>query len=189
MDVTKMRRKAEKLAAIRATLFKPEIEGFTRKSLAKACRNTPVRPLDDIRFNQIEKPNSQYNQWRSHGGQGIEKRDWLAARAPARFLYQLSWYQVATSINLSFPVSANILAATTRNDEEPDRGYAQWRGGNHKLSVAIYNPFLETPQRKYKDFMGSEILKEATDSNRPVFLRAVERKFKRATYAIMHSDN
>jgi hypothetical protein len=174
---------------VRALAFKGEVSDFTRQSLSLACKTTPTRELDVIRYNQIEKKNSQYDLWQQHGGTGVTQRDWLASRAPARFLYQLSWVQVAYSAGLSFPVSANVLAATTRNPDEPEpqRGYAQWRGGKFTLSVAIYNPFLETPQREYKNFMGSEILGAAMEKKRPQFIKRVERQLKRILYAIQHA--
>ena len=195
LDKRKLDAKLKKLAEIPATVFKLEVSDFTRKSLSKEMRNTQVRPLGLIRFNQIEKPHrrNQYDRWMDQGGNpdgSISRREFLADRAPARFLFQLSWVQVAYSLGLNIPVSANVLSATTRNhnDPEPQKGYGQWRGGKNVFSAVIYNPFLETPRRLFKDFMGSEILGDAMRENQPVFKRAVDRKLKRVAYAIIQSE-
>ena len=192
MDVSGMRRKAKALASIPAKAFKKQIEDFTRKSLVKAMRRTPVRSLDVIRLNQIEKKGNQYDRWMQHGGnrdRAISRKQFLADRAPARFLFQLSWVQVGSSLGLSIPASANIMSATTRNhnEPEPERGYGQWRGGDVRYSAVIYNPFLDAPPRTYKPFTGAQILGDAMRENYPVFQRACDRQLKRIAYAIAKS--
>lgn len=106
--------------------------------------------------------------------------DFVDARAQARFLYQLSWAQVAQSLGLSLAVAAAILASYTRRKpaKAPPRGYGQWRGGKGVLSVAIFNPFLYA-KGKYWDGNGRAILATATAKNLPRFNREVQDKVKR----------
>lgn len=185
LDTRQMKRKLGELRRhMRADRFKPDVLEFTRKSLATASRLTPVRPLDVIRNNQIVKEGNQYERWRNQGGQGgITKADFLAARAPARFLYKASWGQCARSINLDIPESADVLSATTRQEQEPPQGYCQMHGGNDVFSVSVRNPFLEIPSR-FKPFTGRQILSDAMEKHRSQFLRAVASRFKVIAYAI-----
>ena len=163
-----------------------------RPALNTAKRNTPVRDLSVIRENQIAKPNSQYNIWQDRGGNrdGITKAQFLADRAPARFLFQLSWVQVGYSLGVNVTASAQVLAATTRNHNEPEipRGYGQWRGGGLVLTAVIYNPFLAGPPRMYKPFDGNKIIVDALTEQKPVFARAVDRKLKRALNTIFSAN-
>lgn len=186
IDVSKMRRKVEALKAIPATVFKPEVMDFTRKGLAKASTATPVRDKDVITDNQAK----QWAMWRGQGGSGISRRDFIASRLPARFLYKASWGQVARSLGLYFSESADVLSAHTRRnpEEDPPKGYGQYRGGKTAFSVVIYNPFLETKSR-YKNFTGKEIIGDAMESGKEQFQKRVDAKMRRVVYAIMHSNN
>jgi len=191
MDMSGIRRKQRELAAIPARIFKPEISNnLLRPSLNKAKAATPVRDLATIRENQIGKPNSQYSKWKARGGgQGVSKAQFLADRAPARFLFQLQWVQVGESLGVNVTASANVLSASTRNHNEPDipRGYGQWHGGETKLTASISVPFLDEPERKYKPFTGQGILTPIMAAQFPVFNRACERKMKRVVIAIARS--
>lgn len=189
MNVSGMRKKLDALAKIRADWFKPEIvNNLLRPSLNKSKAATPVRDLETIRSNQIEKPGNQYDQWRAHGGHGVTRQQFLADRAPARFLFQLQWVQVGYSLGVNVTASAQVLSATTRNHNEPEipRGYGQWHGGENKFTASIRVPFLDEPPRKYKPFTGQQILVPIMQAQRPVFQRACERKLKRIAYAIAH---
>ena len=191
MDMSGIRRKQKELAAIPARIFKPEISNyFLRPSLNKAKRATPVRDLGIIRYNQIEKRRSQYDQWLENWGAGdITRQQWLADRAPARFLFQLQWVQVGYSLGVNVTASAAVLSATTRNHNEPDipQGRGQWHGGQTKLTASISVPFLDAPERKYKPFTGQGILAPIMAAQFPVFNRACARKMKRAVAAIARS--
>ncbi len=173
---------------IKASLLKPELQNnLLRPALNTAKRNTPVRELATIRENQIGKPNSQYAQWQAKGGdKSVTKPQFLADRAPARFLFQLSWVQVGQSLGVNVTASAQVLAATTRNPNEQEipRGYGQWRGGDKVLTAVIYNPLVAGPARKYKPFDGTALITDALTAQKPVFNRACERKLKRAVHAI-----
>jgi hypothetical protein len=191
MDMSGIRRKQKELAAIPARIFKLEISNyFLRPSLNKAKRATPVRDLGIIRYNQIEKRRSQYDQWLENWGAGdITRQQWLADRAPARFLFQLQWVQVGYSLGVNVTASAAVLSATTRNHNEPDipRGRGRWHGGQTKLTASISVPFLDAPERKYKPFTGQGILTPIMAAQFPVFNRACARKMKRAVAAIARS--
>ena len=191
MDMSGIRRKQKELASIPARIFKPEIiNNLLRPSLNKAKAATPVRDLATIRENQIGKPNSQYAKWKARGGgQGVTKPQFLADRAPARFLFQLQWVQVGAALGISVTASANVMNAQTRNHDEPDipRGYGQWHGGETKLTASISVPFLDAPERKYKPFTGQGILTPIMAAQFPVFNRACERKMKRVVMAIARS--
>ncbi len=128
--------------------------------------------------------------WRARGGgQGVTKAQFLADRAPARFLFQLQWVQVGYSLGVNVTASAAVLSATTRNHDEPDipQGRGQWHGGQTKLTASISVPFLDAPERKYKPFTGQGILTPIMAAQFPVFNRACERKMKRAVAAIARS--
>jgi hypothetical protein len=191
MDMSGIRRKQKELAAIPARIFKPEISNYLlRPSLNKAKAATPVRDLATIRENQTGKPNSQFAQWKARGGgQGVTKAQFLADRAPARFLFQLQWVQVGHSLGVNVTASAAVLSAVTRNHDEPDipQGRGQWHGGQTKLTASISVPFLDEPERKYKPFTGQGILTPIMAAQFPVFNRACERKMKRAVAAIARS--
>ncbi len=191
MDMTRMRRKQKELAAIRADVFRPELrERFLRPALNKAKRATPVRDVALIREAQIGK-GGQYDQWQAHSGNhGVTRAQFLADRAPARFLFQLQWVQVGASLNVGVTASAAVLAATTRNHDEPEiqRGYGQYHGGQTKFTASISVPFLDEPPRKYKPFTGKEILIPIAVAQFPVYARACERKMKRIVHAIAHAS-
>jgi hypothetical protein len=191
MDMSGIRRKQRELAAIPARIFKPEISNyFLRPSLNKAKAATPVRDLATIRENQVGKPNSQYAKWKARGGgKGVTKAQFLADRAPARFLFQLQWVQVGYSLGVNVTASANVLNAQTRNHNEPEipRGYGQWHGGQTKITASISVPFLDAPERKYKPFTGQGILTPIMAAQFPVFNRACARKMKRVVAAIARS--
>jgi hypothetical protein len=194
MDMSGIKRKQRELAKIPARIFKPEISDyFLRPSLNEAKRKTPVRDLSVIRDNQIGKPNCQFNAWEARGGnkEGITRQQFLADRAPARFLFQLQWVQVGYSLGVNVTASGQVLAATTRNHNEPEipRGYGQWHGGDVKLTASICVPFLDAPPRKYKPFTGREILTPIMAAQFPVYSRACARKMKRAVHAIAMSSN
>ena len=191
MDMSGIRRKQRELAAIPASIFKPEISNyFLRPSLNKAKAATPVRDLATIRENQTGKPNSQYAKWKARGGgQGVTKAQFLADRAPARFLFQLQWVQVGYSLGVNVTASAAVLSATTRNHNEPEpaKAFGQWLGGGTKLTAAIHMPFMDAPERKYKPFTGQGILVPIMTAQFPVFNRACERKMRRVVHAISKS--
>lgn len=190
MDLSGIRRKVDALASIPARIFKPEISNnLLRPSLNRAKKATPVRDIAIIRENQIGKKNSQFSKWQAQGGIGVTKPQFLADRAPARFLFQLQWVQVGYSLGVNVTASAQVLAATTRNHNEPEipRGRGQWHGGEVKFTASISVPFLDAPKRTYKDFTGQEILMPIMRAQFPVFKRACDRKLKRAALAIQHS--
>ena len=193
MDMSGIRRKQAELAAIPASLFKPEISNrFLRPSLNKAKAATPVRDLALIRENQIGKKRSQYAAWMANGGNrdgGVSKAQFLADRAPARFLFQLQWVQVGAALGIGVTASANVMNAQTRNHNEPEipRGYGQWHGGKNKLTASISTPWLDEPERKYKQFTGTGILTPIMQAQFPAFNRACERKMKRVVAAIARS--
>lgn len=191
MDMSGIRRKQKQLAAIRADAFKPEIQNYLlRPSLNKAKAATPTRPLEFIRESQIGR-GGQYDQWGGGPKAGVPRSDFLADRAPARFLFQLQWVQVGYSLGVNVTASAQVLAATTRNHNEPEipRGYGQWHGGEVKYTASISVPWLDEPKRKYKDFTGQEILTPIMQAQFPVFNRACERKMKRIVHAITQGSN
>lgn len=192
MDMSGIRRKQKELAAIPASIFKPEISNYLlRPSLNKAKAATPVRDLATIRDNQIGKPGNQFERWRARGGSGVSKAQFLADRAPARFLFQLQWVQVGYSLGVNVTASANVLSAQTRNHNEPEipKGYGRWHGGQTKLTASISVPWLDEPPRKYKPFTGQQILTPIMQAQFQVYKRACDRKMKRVVHAIAHSSN
>lgn len=187
IDVSTLRKKLAALKQIPASNFKPDVMGYTRKTLGTASRITPVRDYALIRNNQIVKPRSQYARWREQGGSGKSKSQFLAERAPARFLYKASWGQLARSLGLQIPESAQVKNATSRRDpvKAPPRAYGQVRGGKRTFSVAMFNPFLAIPSR-YKKFTGEEIISEAQKKHEAQFRRKVNKRLKVTLYAIMN---
>lgn len=187
IDVSTLRKKLAALKQIPASNFKPDVMDYTRKTLGTASRITPVRSYQLIKTNQIVKPYCQYVQWSLNGGYGKSRAQFLAGRAPARFLYKASWGQLARSLGLQIPESAQVRNAKTRRKPEviPPRAYGQIRGGKRIFSVAMYNPFLAIPSR-YKDFTGEEIISEAQKKHEAQFRRKVNKRLKVTLYAIMN---
>ena len=185
VDVSQLRKKLDAMKQIRAIAFAPDVMSYTKKTLATASRITPVRDYQLIRTNQILKPRNQYDQWREHGGRGKTRPQFLAGRAPARFLYRASWGQLARSIGLTIPESQQVKNARTRRKPEvqPPRAYGQIRGGKRVFSVTMFNPFLAIPSR-YKDFTGEEIISEAQKKHEKQFRRNVNKRLKVTIYAI-----
>jgi len=108
---------------------------------------------------------------------GKPRAQFIEERAQARFLYRRVWFEVAKSIGVTVPVSANVQAAHSRHDPKkaPPKGYGQWRGGKTVLSISVYVPSLETPSR-YKNFTGREILAKAISIHKAEFTRDVSKK-------------
>lgn len=187
VDVSQLRKKLAALKQVKAIAFAPDVMDFTKKTLATASRITPVRSFQLIRTNQIVKPGNQYDRWKEQGGNGKTRPQFLAGRAPARFLYKASWGQLARSIGLTIPESQQVKNARTRRDPEvqPPRAYGQIRGGKRVYSVAMFNPFLAIPSR-YKDFTGEEIISEAQKKHEKQFRRNVSKRLKVTLYAIMN---
>jgi len=187
VDVSTLRKKLEAMKQVAAIQFKPDVMDYTRKTLATASRITPVRPYNIIRGNQILKPGNQYDQWRANGGSGKTRPQFLAGRAPARFLYKASWGQLARSLGLEIPESQQVKTAKTRRKPEvqPPRAYGQIRGGKRVFSVAMFNPFLAIPSR-YKDFTGEEIIADAQKKHADQFKRKVNKRLKVILYAVMN---
>lgn len=187
VNVSKLRGKLANLKAVRADKFKPDVMEYVRKTLGTASRLTPVRDFKLIRNNQIQKPGNQFEKWRSRGGKGKSKQQFLASRAPARFLYRATWGQLARSIGLEIPESEGVKNAKTRRDpaENPPKAYGQLRGGLRVFTVAMFNPFLDIPSR-YKKFTGKEIIRDAQKKHEDQFNRNLRKRMKRILYAIMN---
>jgi hypothetical protein len=187
VDVSTLRKKLAAMQQVAAIQFKPDVMDYTKKTLATASRITPVRDYQLIRTNQIIKPRNQYDQWRGHGGRGKTRPQFLAGRAPARFLYKASWGQLARSLGLQIPESQQVKNATSRRDpiKAPPRAYGQIRGGKRTFSVAMFNPFLAIPSR-YKDFTGEEIIADAQKKHERQFRRNVNKRLKVILYAVMN---
>jgi len=187
VDVSTLRKKLAAMQQVAAIQFKPDVMDYTKKTLATASRITPVRDYQLIRTNQIIKPRNQYDQWRAHGGRGKTRPQFLAGRAPARFLYKASWGQLARSLGLQIPESQQVKNATSRRDpiKAPPRAYGQIRGGKRTFSVAMFNPFLAIPSR-YKDFTGEQIISDAQKKHERQFRRNVNKRLKVILYAVMN---
>ena len=185
VDVSQLRKKLDAMKQIRAIAFAPDVMSYTKKTLATASRITPVRDFALIRSNQVQKKGNQYDKWRAAGGMGKTRPQFLAGRAPARFLYKASWGQLARSIGLTIPESQQVKNATSRRNpvQAPPRAYGQIRGGKRVFSVAMFNPFLAIPSR-YKDFTGEEIISEAQKKHEKQFRRNVNKRLKVTIYAI-----
>ena len=160
---------------------------YTKKTLATASRITPVRDFSLIRSNQIQKKGNQFQRWKEQGGRGKTKAQFLAGRAPARFLYRASWGQLARSLGLQIPESQQVKNATSRRDpiKAPPRAYGQIRGGKRTFSVAMFNPFLAIPSR-YKKFTGEQIIADAQKKHERQFRRNVNKRLKVTLFAIMN---
>lgn len=106
--------------------------------------------------------------------------DFVAERAQARFLYRKSWWQVSTSIGTPISVSSDMKESHSRPyhlpSGDPPRGYGQWRGGKHVLSVTVWNPFLQRPTKYWREKSGKEILAQASAENYPRFMGEVSAK-------------
>jgi len=187
VDVSTLRKKLEAMKQVAAIQFKPDVMDYTKKTLATASRITPVRDFSVIRSNQIQKKGNQFQRWREHGGRGKTKAQFLAGRAPARFLYRASWGQLARSLGLQIPESQQVKTAKTRRKPEiqPPRAYGQIRGGKRTFSVVMFNPFLAIPSR-YKKFTGEEIIADAQKKHERQFKRQVNKRLKVTLYAIMN---
>lgn len=185
VDVSTLRKKLEAMKQVAAIQFKPDVMDYTKKTLATASRITPVRDFSVIRSNQIQKKGNQFQRWREQGGRGKTKAQFLAGRAPARFLYRASWGQLARSLGLQIPESQQVKNATSRRDpiKAPPRAYGQIRGGKRTFSVAMFNPFLAMPSR-YKKFTGEQIIADAQKKHERQFRRQVNKRLKVILYAI-----
>jgi len=113
--------------------------------------------------------------------------DFIQHRAQARYLYKKSWVQVGASIGLDIRAPQSVLNSVTRRKppKEPDKGYAQIRGGKTKLSVVIYNPFV-TQKTAYWKGDGGRIILEAMELHRSNFDAQIKRHLSRVLYAIFH---
>jgi len=187
VDVSTLRKKLEAMKQVAAIQFKPDVMDYTKKTLATASRITPVRDFSVIRSNQIQKKGNQFQRWKEQGGRGKTKAQFLAGRAPARFLYRASWGQLARSLGLQIPESQQVKNATSRRDpiKAPPRAYGQIRGGKRTFSVAMFNPFLAMPSR-YKKFTGEQIIADAQKKHERQFRRNVNKRLKVTLYAIMN---
>jgi len=187
VDVSTLRKKLEAMKQVAAIQFKPDVMDYTKKTLATASRITPVRDFSLIRSNQIQKKGNQFQRWREQGGRGKTKAQFLAGRAPARFLYRASWGQLARSLGLQIPESQQVKNATSRRDpiKAPPRAYGQIRGGKRTFSVAMFNPFLAMPSR-YKKFTGEQIISDAQKKHERQFRRSVNKRLKVTLFAIMN---
>jgi hypothetical protein len=103
-----------------------------------------------------------------------ERGEFITNRAQARWLYVKQFWRIAKALGLRITCAAEAIASHTRRKppKEPPAPNAQWRGGKHVLSVAITAPFLST-ETAYWTGNGLDILKDASDSLRPTFKRAV----------------
>ena len=187
VDVSTLRKKLAVMKQVAAIQFKPDVMDYTRKTLATASRITPVRDFSLIRTNQIQKKGNQFQRWKEQGGSGKTKAQFLAGRAPARFLYKASWGQLARSLGLEIPESEQVKNAKTRRKPEvqPPRAYGQVRGGKKIFAVAMFNPFLAIPSR-YKKFTGEEIIADAQKKHADQFKRKVNKRLKVILYAVMN---
>lgn len=187
VDVSTLRKKMEAMKQVAAIQFKPDVMDYTKKTLATASRITPVRDFSLIRSNQIQKKGNQFQRWKEQGGRGKTKAQFLAGRAPARFLYRASWGQLARSLGLQIPESQQVKNATSRRDpiKAPPRAYGQIRGGKRTFSVAMFNPFLAMPSR-YKKFNGEQIIADAQKKHERQFRRQVNKRLKVTLFAIMN---
>jgi hypothetical protein len=187
VDVSTLRKKLEAMKQVAAIQFKPDVMDYTKKTLATASRITPVRDFSLIRSNQIQKKGNQFQRWKEQGGRGKTKAQFLAGRAPARFLYRASWGQLARSLGLQIPESQQVKNATSRRDpiKAPPRAYGQIRGGKRTFSVAMFNPFLAMPSR-YKKFTGEQIIADAQKKHERQFRRSVNKRLKVTLFAIMN---
>jgi len=187
VDVSTLRKKLEAMKQVAAIQFKPDVMDYTKKTLATASRITPVRDFSLIRSNQIQKKGNQFQRWKEQGGRGKTKAQFLAGRAPARFLYRASWGQLARSLGLQIPESQQVKNATSRRDpiKAPPRAYGQIRGGKRTFSVVMFNPFLAMPSR-YKKFTGEQIIADAQKKHERQFRRSVNKRLKVTLFAIMN---
>lgn len=108
--------------------------------------------------------------------------EFIAERAQARFLYKRAWFEVALSAGIPVEIDANIQKAHSRHEppKDPPKGYAQWRGGKHVLTLVCYAPLLDEPSR-YKDFGSKEILQKAIDLHSAWFMGEINVKLIRLT--------
>ena len=187
VDVSTIWKKLEAMKQVAAIQFRPDVMDYTKKTLATASRITPVRDFSLIRSNQIQKKGNQFQRWKEQGGRGKTKAQFLAGRAPARFLYRASWGQLARSLGLQIPESQQVKNATSRRDpiKAPPRAYGQIRGGKRTFSVAMFNPFLAMPSR-YKKFTGEQIISDAQKKHERQFRRSVNKRLKVTLFAIMN---
>jgi hypothetical protein len=104
----------------------------------------------------------------------------IADRLQARSLYKKTWKQAGQSIGVAVSVPSRVNSSHSRHDpaKEPDKAYAQVRGGGMTLSIVVFNPLLDQATR-YWPGNGRQILASAMERHRPEFNRTVKREFER----------
>lgn len=108
------------------------------------------------------------------------KSDFIANRAQARFLYIQQFVLMARALGVAISAAGEATAAHARRPtpsvgppKEPAKPNARWQGGRHTLSAVITAPFLST-ETAYWLGNGLDILKDASDAERPKFIKDVQ---------------
>lgn len=98
----------------------------------------------------------------------------IANRAQARFLYVQQFGLIARSLGVRVPIAGEAIASHSRRQppKDPPRPNARWQGGKDVLTAVISAPFLSTATA-YWDGNGMQILKDASDAERPALVKAV----------------
>ncbi len=109
------------------------------------------------------------------------KEAFIANRAQARFLYVQQFLLIGRALGVRV-VSAVSGAPASHSRRQPPkappRPNARFQGGKEVLSVVIVAPFLST-QTKYFEGRGLELLKSASDRERPRFLKRMQEEIIR----------
>jgi hypothetical protein len=135
-----------------------------------------------------QQVNSVYNQLNGERLRrlGTNKSDFIQRRAQARFLYKKSWVEVGEALGVDVRASESVQKSLTRRvpAKNPPKGYAIRHGAKDVISIDIRNPFASTTTA-FHDGNGARLLSDALEQQRKPFNDAVERKLKRAIFAIL----
>lgn len=103
------------------------------------------------------------------------KDSFIAHRAQARWLYAQQFWLIARSLGVRIAIIGEAIASRSRRQppKRPAHPNARWQGGKEVLAAVIVAPFL-SQQTAYWDGNGLDVLKEASDAERPAFTRAVQ---------------
>jgi len=108
------------------------------------------------------------------------KGAFIANRAQARFLYVHQFLLIARSLGVRIAAIAGAAASHSRRQppKAPARPNARWQGGKEVLSAVITAPFLSAPTA-YWEGRGMEVLKAASDAERPRFVKEMQNEIIR----------
>lgn len=192
VDTKKIKARLKRVgASLQAAAFRADVEKFYTQSLQTAILLTPVRNVTLIETNQRKQYYHRQRFIKKFPGTATRTvgiAQFIKERSQARFLYRKSWKQAADSVRMRVSVSPAVSASVTRRRPavNPPRAFAQWRGGGEKLSLVVFNPFLNIPS-KYKKFNAKSVLDRAMAKHIAQFKKDVNNRVRREIYAASRS--